>query len=40
VATYRFKAGGNHTVTLGTGGADGKVVADSVAFVKVAENHN
>jgi hypothetical protein len=40
VATYRFKAGGNHTVTLGTEGADGKVIADSVAFVKVAENHN
>jgi hypothetical protein len=38
VGTYRFKAGGNHTVTLGTAGADGKVIADSVAFVKVADD--
>ncbi len=35
VGTYRFKAKGNHTVTLGTEGADGKVIADAVAFVKV-----
>ena len=38
VGTYRFKEGGNHTVTLATAGADGKVIADSVAFVKVADN--
>jgi hypothetical protein len=37
VGTYRFKAEGVHTVTLGTDGADGKVIADAVAFVKVAE---
>jgi hypothetical protein len=33
IGTYRFKAGGIHTVTLGTAGADGKVIADAVAFV-------
>jgi hypothetical protein len=38
VATYRFKAGGNPTVTIATTGADGKVIADSVAFVKVADD--
>lgn len=37
VGTYRFKAGGNHTVTLGTAGADGEVIADAVAFVKVGD---
>jgi hypothetical protein len=35
VGDYRFKAGSTHTVTLSTAGADGKVVADAVAFVKV-----
>jgi hypothetical protein len=38
VATYRFKAGGNHSVTIATAGANGKVLADSVAFVKVADD--
>jgi len=38
IGTYRFKAGGNHTITLGTEGVDGKVIADAVAFVKVEEN--
>ncbi len=38
IGTYRFKAGGNHTVTLGTKGADGKVIADAVAFIKVEDS--
>lgn len=37
VGTYRFRAAETNTVTLATGGADGKVIVDSVAFVKVRE---
>jgi hypothetical protein len=37
VGTYRFAASDTNTVTLETDGANGKVVADSVAFVKVNE---
>lgn len=37
VGTYRFAASDNNTVTLETDGVNGKVVADSVAFVKVNE---
>jgi len=37
VGTYRFKAGKRHTVTLSTANADGNVIADAVAFVKVAD---
>ncbi len=37
VGTYRFIAGQTNTVTLSTAGTDGKVIADAVAFVKVAE---
>lgn len=35
IGVFRFTAGGDHVVRLGTNGADGKVVADAVAFVKV-----
>jgi lysophospholipase L1-like esterase len=38
VGTWNFNAGGTHTVTLNTVGTDGKVIADAVAFVKVADN--
>jgi hypothetical protein len=37
VGKFRFKAGGANTVTLSTRGTDGNVIADGVAFVKVAE---
>lgn len=37
VGTYRFLASETNTVTLDTIGTDGKVIADSVAFVKVGE---
>jgi hypothetical protein len=37
VGSYRFKAGTSHTVTLSTAGTDGNVIADAVAFVKVAD---
>lgn len=37
VGTYRFKAGTTHTVSLATAGTDGKVIADAVAFVRVAD---
>lgn len=37
IGTYRFKAGNRHTVTLSTANADGNVIADGVAFVKVAD---
>jgi hypothetical protein len=37
VGTYRFKAGQRHSVTLSTAEADGNVIADGVAFVKVAD---
>lgn len=37
VGKFRFKAGGPNTVTLSTRGTDGNVIADGVAFVKVAE---
>ncbi len=35
VGTYRFKSGQKNTVTLSTAGANGKVIVDAVAFVKV-----
>jgi hypothetical protein len=38
IATYRFKAAEKSTVTLSTTGANGKVIADSVAFVKVGDH--
>jgi hypothetical protein len=37
VGTCRFVAAQTNTVTLSTAGTDGKVIADAVAFVKVAE---
>jgi hypothetical protein len=37
VANYRFKAAERNEVVLSTTGANGKVVADSVAFVKVGD---
>jgi hypothetical protein len=37
VGKYRFQKGKLNTVTLSTRGADGIVIADSVAFVKVAD---
>jgi len=37
VGTYRFTAGRRHTVTLSTANADGNVIADAVAFVKVSD---
>ena len=37
VGTYRFKAGARHTVTISTTHADGNVLADGVAFVKVID---
>jgi hypothetical protein len=37
IGTYRFKAAGSNTVTLSTMGANGKVIADSVAFVNVGD---
>ena len=37
VGTYRFVASETNTVTLSTAGTDGKVIADSVAFVKVPD---
>jgi hypothetical protein len=38
VGTWHFKAGGTNTITLSTAGTNGKVIADSVAFVKVRKN--
>jgi hypothetical protein len=38
IGTYRFKAAESNTVTLSTTGANGKVIADSVAFVKVGDH--
>lgn len=35
IGMYRLKSGMTSTVTLSTAGADGKVIADSVAFVRV-----
>lgn len=37
VGKFRFKPGGPNTVTLSTRGTDGYVIADGVAFVKVAD---
>jgi hypothetical protein len=37
VGTYRFVASETNTVTLSTAGTNGKVIADSVAFVKVPD---
>ncbi len=37
VATHRFVASETNTVTLSTAGTDGKVIADSVAYVKVRD---
>ncbi|HEX5791466.1 MAG TPA: hypothetical protein VFY13_09930, partial [Luteolibacter sp.] len=37
IGRYRFKAGGEAAVILGTAGADGWVIADGVAFVKVGD---
>ncbi|PHX86408.1 MAG: hypothetical protein CK538_03180 [Opitutia bacterium] len=37
IGTYRFNAGKSHTVTLSTANTDGNVIADAVAFVKVAD---
>jgi hypothetical protein len=37
VGTYRFLASEANTVTLSTSGANGKVIADSIAFVKVMD---
>jgi hypothetical protein len=36
VGSFRFTAARGGTVTLSTSGTDGKVIADAVAFVKVA----
>ena len=38
IGTFRFTASGTHTVTLGTTGANGRVIADSVAFNKAAHD--
>ena len=38
VGTYRFEAAQTNTVTLSTAGANGKVIADAVAFVKIEDN--
>ncbi len=38
IGTYRFKAAEINTVILSTTGANGKVIADSVAFVKVGDH--
>jgi hypothetical protein len=38
VGTYRLLAARSNTVTLSTVGASGKVIADSVAFVKIDKN--
>jgi hypothetical protein len=38
VGTYRFVAAQTNTVTLSTTGANGKVIADSVGFVKIKDN--
>ena len=37
IGTFPFKAAGTSSVTLSTRDADGIVIADGVAFVKVAE---
>ena len=37
IGTYRFVASKANTVRLSTSGADGKVIADSVAFVKMPD---
>ena len=38
VGTYRFEASQTNTVTLSTTGTNGKVIADSVGFVKIEDN--
>ena len=38
VGAWHFNASGTNTITLSTAGTDGKVIADSVAFVKVPDN--
>jgi hypothetical protein len=38
IGTWRFKKGGNHTVTLSTAGTDGPVIADAVGFVKIGDH--
>ena len=38
VGTYRFVAAQTNTVTLSTAGVNGKVIADSVGFVKIENN--
>lgn len=38
VGTYRFVASESNTVTLSTAGVDGKVIVDSVAFVKESDH--
>jgi hypothetical protein len=38
VGTYRFVAAQTNTVTLSTANANGKVIADSVGFVKIEDN--
>ena len=38
VGTYRFVAAETNTVTLSTTGVNGKVIADSVGFVKIENN--
>ncbi len=38
VGTYRFVAARTNTVTLSTTGVNGKVIADSVGFVKIENN--
>jgi hypothetical protein len=40
VGTYRFLASEANTVTLSTTGANGKVIADSIAFIKVGDTVN
>lgn len=38
LGTYRFESAETNTVTLSTTGANGKVIADAVAFVKIEDN--
>ena len=38
VGEWRFTPGGTNTVTLSTTGTNGKVIADSVAFVKIEDS--
>jgi len=37
LGNYRFKKDGNHTVQISTANTNGKVIADGVAFVKIAD---